>query len=72
MSDRPRGLFYEDLEVGASYTTKSRTVTEADIVNFAGFCVRTSLRNAAARLEPITAWAVPGSIRKAHRDSIHP
>ena len=36
MSDRPKGGFYEDLEVGASYTTKSRTVTEADIVNFAG------------------------------------
>jgi len=36
MSDRPKGAFYEDLEVGACYTTKSRTVTEADIVNFAG------------------------------------
>jgi len=36
MSDSPKGAFYEDLEVGASYTTKSRTVTEADIVNFAG------------------------------------
>jgi acyl dehydratase len=36
MSDRPHGLFYEDLEVGASYKTKGRTVTEADIVNFAG------------------------------------
>ena len=36
MSDRPKGAFYEDLEVGASYTTKGRTVTEADIVNFAG------------------------------------
>jgi len=36
MSDRPRGLFFEELEEGATYTTKSRTVTEADIVNFAG------------------------------------
>jgi len=36
MTDRPRGLFYEDLEEGATYSTKSRTVTEADIVNFAG------------------------------------
>ena len=36
MSDQPKGAFYEDLEVGASYATKSRTVTEADIVNFAG------------------------------------
>ncbi len=36
MNDRPRGLFYDDLEEGATYSTKSRTVTEADIVNFAG------------------------------------
>jgi len=36
MSDQPKGAFYEDLEVGTSYTTRSRTVTEADIVNFAG------------------------------------
>jgi acyl dehydratase len=36
MNDRPNGAFYEDLEVGAAYTTKGRTVTEADIVNFAG------------------------------------
>jgi acyl dehydratase len=36
MRDGPSGLFYEDLEVGASFTTKARTVTEADIVNFAG------------------------------------
>ena len=36
MVDRPHGLFYEELTVGASYTTKARTVTEADIVNFAG------------------------------------
>lgn len=36
MSDRPHGLFYEDLAVGAVYKTKGRTVTEADIVNFAG------------------------------------
>jgi len=36
MRDGPSGLFYEDLEVGMSFTTKGRTVTEADIVNFAG------------------------------------
>lgn len=29
-------LFWEELEVGSSLTTKSRTVTEADVVNFAG------------------------------------
>ncbi|MFO8057704.1 MAG: MaoC/PaaZ C-terminal domain-containing protein [bacterium] len=36
MNDRPHGLFYEDLEEGASYVSKARTVTEADVVNFAG------------------------------------
>ena len=30
------GQYYEELEVGKTYTTKGRTVTEADIVNFAG------------------------------------
>lgn len=31
-----RGLYFEDLEVGQTYATTARTVTEADIVNFAG------------------------------------
>jgi acyl dehydratase len=30
------GLFYEDLEVGRVFSTPARTVTEADLVNFAG------------------------------------
>lgn len=30
------GMFYEDVEVGEKYVTPSRTLTEADIVNFAG------------------------------------
>jgi acyl dehydratase len=30
------GLFYEDLEVGRVFPTPARTVTEADLVNFAG------------------------------------
>ena len=29
-------LFYEDLNVGDTFTTSARTVTEADVVNFAG------------------------------------
>jgi len=29
-------LFFEDLELGATNTSRGRTVTEADIVNFAG------------------------------------
>ncbi len=33
---KPRGLFYEDFEVGASHVTASRTITEADVVTFAG------------------------------------
>jgi acyl dehydratase len=36
MTDKPTGLFYEDLEVGRTFKTKGRTVTETDIVNFAG------------------------------------
>ena len=31
-----RGLFFEELEVGWSVVTKSRTITETDVVNFAG------------------------------------
>ncbi len=30
------GLFFEEYEVGAVYTTPGRTITEADVVNYAG------------------------------------
>src|SRR4029453_9675811 len=30
-------LYFEDLELGRTYESGGRTVTEADIVNFAGF-----------------------------------
>ena len=33
-SREPRGLYYEDFEVGRSYVTPRRTVTQTDIVNF--------------------------------------
>ncbi len=33
---QPRGFFFEDFEVGRKIRTASRTVTEADVVNFAG------------------------------------
>lgn len=33
---RPRGKFYEELEVGDLFTTPARTITEADVVGFAG------------------------------------
>ncbi len=35
-SPQPRGLFFEEFEVGQKIVTPGRTVTEADIVNFAG------------------------------------
>ena len=31
----PRGRYFEDFEVGASFTTPARTITGTDIVNFA-------------------------------------
>mgnify|MGYP001567640177 CR=1 FL=1 len=36
MNDRPKGKYWDELETGASYSTAARTVTEADIVAFAG------------------------------------
>ena len=36
-SAEPRGLYFEQFEVGMEIVTRGRTITEADIVNFAGF-----------------------------------
>jgi len=33
---RPRGLTYDQLELGQRFVTAARTVTEADVVSFAG------------------------------------
>ena len=33
---KPRGLYFEDFEVGVSHVTAARTITEADVVTFAG------------------------------------
>ncbi len=33
---RPRGRYWEEFDTGESFKTRGRTVTEADIVNFAG------------------------------------
>ena len=33
---QPRGKYFEEFEIGQKLITSSRTVTEADIVNFAG------------------------------------
>lgn len=32
----PRGFYFEEFEVGMKMTTRARTITEADLVNFAG------------------------------------
>jgi len=31
-----RGLYFEDLEIGASFTSPGRTITETDVISFAG------------------------------------
>ncbi len=36
MNSEPRGMYFEDFEIGMKITTPARTITEADIVNFAG------------------------------------
>lgn len=33
---KPRGLYFEEIEAGTSVVTTGRTITEGDIVNFAG------------------------------------
>lgn len=33
---QPRGLYFEQFEIGQTITTASRTITESDIVRFAG------------------------------------
>jgi 3-hydroxybutyryl-CoA dehydratase len=35
LDDGPMGMFFEEFEVGRKMTTRARTVTEADIVQFA-------------------------------------
>ena len=34
-SDGPRGLYFEEFEIGATMRTRGRTITEADLVGFA-------------------------------------
>ena len=36
MTTTPRGLTYEQFKLGDTFTSQARTVTEADVVNFAG------------------------------------
>jgi len=36
MAYQPRGLYFEEFEIGKCYESMGRTITEADVVNFAG------------------------------------
>lgn len=36
MNPDPRGVYFEDIEVGMAVKTNARTITETDVVNFAG------------------------------------
>lgn len=36
MTSEPRGMYFEEFEIGMKIVTPARTITEADIVNFAG------------------------------------
>lgn len=36
MPSRPRGLYFEEFQLGHKFVTAGRTVTEADVVSFAG------------------------------------
>ena len=36
MAYEGRGLYLEDFEIGKTYESPGRTITEADVVNFAG------------------------------------
>ncbi len=36
MSEKPGGMYFEDFKIGDTWSTKGRTITETDIVNFAG------------------------------------
>ena len=35
-ADGPRGMYFEEFELGAKMVTRGRTITEADLVQFAG------------------------------------
>ncbi len=36
LDDAPRGVYFEDIDIGQKMVTRGRTITEADIVAFAG------------------------------------
>lgn len=62
MSDTVRGMYFEDFEIGREITTPSRTITEADVVNFAG----TSGDFNALHTDEVFAAGTPYGRRIAH------
>ncbi|GGL12649.1 MaoC family dehydratase [Nocardia jinanensis] len=61
----PTGLFWQDMEVGSSQITMSRTVTETDLVTFTnwfGFTERLFLEAGYAETEGYKARLVPGAL----------
>ncbi len=36
LADAPMGIYFEEIEIGRRMVTRGRTITEADLVNFAG------------------------------------
>ena len=62
MTQAVRGMYFEEFEIGQEITTPSRTITEADIVNFAGI----SGDYNALHTDEVFAAATPFERRIAH------
>ncbi len=58
----PRGLYFEEFEIGQRVTTPTRTVTETDIVNFAGLSGDFNL----IHTDAVYAQSTPSGRRIAH------
>ncbi len=62
MSYQPRGKTFDEFHVGDEYTTQRRTITEADVVNFAGISGDFN----PLHTDELTAGATPFGGRIAH------
>ena len=58
----PRGRYFEEFDVGQRITTPTRTITEADIVNFAGLSGDYTL----IHTDAVYAQSTPSGQRIAH------